>query len=424
VLVRSHLKTSIGVAFSLVLVTVLLAPVASDAASTGASLSAKKREAARLSDRIDATSARIEALNEDFLVSRNRLQQLQKRVARASVAEAATTQRLDRINGALHQLALEAFTNPAKSIDALGGASTLSEAERQLVVTRQGTQRLTDVADALRAGLEDRSRATKQLRIARDEMRRTSELLDRQRSEADRLADDLAVLEQKVDRQLSALVEKDRTEREVAEQKRVEAEQRRRRAAAIAELRAREELRRRDAATAQRDAAQRRRGRGRDALVATGSRDSRISQSSGGLSRGGRAATNDVSALEVQAGILDVPGSPGAQRAVNLALGQLGKPYIWGADGPGGFDCSGLMLYAWRSAGKALPHSSRAQFSSTSRVPIDQIRPGDLVFYGRPIHHVGMYIGGGMMVEASRRGKPVRTRSIFRKDLVGVGRVR
>lgn len=96
---------------------------------------------------------------------------------------------------------------------------------------------------------------------------------------------------------------------------------------------------------------------------------------------------------------------------------------MWGASGPGGFDCSGLMLYAWRSAGRALPHPSRAQYAATTRVSVNQIRVGDLVFYGSPIHHVGMYIGNGQMVEASRRGVPVRTRSIFRRDLVGVGRL-
>ena len=104
-------------------------------------------------------------------------------------------------------------------------------------------------------------------------------------------------------------------------------------------------------------------------------------------------------------------------------MAQLGKPYVWAASGPGSFDCSGLMLYAWQAAGRSLPHSSRAQYSSTTRVPVGQVEPGDLLFYGRPIHHVGMYVGNGNMVEASHAGQPVRVRSIFRRDLVGVGRV-
>ncbi|HSH61670.1 MAG TPA: NlpC/P60 family protein, partial [Acidimicrobiales bacterium] len=100
-----------------------------------------------------------------------------------------------------------------------------------------------------------------------------------------------------------------------------------------------------------------------------------------------------------------------------------GKPYRWGAAGPDSFDCSGLTLWAWRAGGKSLPHSSRAQFSATSRVPLSQIQPGDLVFYGSPIHHMGIYVGGGTMVEASQTGTPVRYASIYRRDMVGVGRV-
>ncbi|HSH61903.1 MAG TPA: NlpC/P60 family protein [Acidimicrobiales bacterium] len=102
---------------------------------------------------------------------------------------------------------------------------------------------------------------------------------------------------------------------------------------------------------------------------------------------------------------------------------QLGKPYEWGASGPDGFDCSGLTSWAWRKGEKSLPHSSRAQFTATERVPLDQIQLGDLVFYGEPIHHVGIYVGDGRMVEASETGTPVRYASIYRHDMVGVGRV-
>jgi peptidoglycan DL-endopeptidase CwlO len=132
----------------------------------------------------------------------------------------------------------------------------------------------------------------------------------------------------------------------------------------------------------------------------------------------------ELRTLEVDAGLVEVGGSPGAQKAVAVAMAQIGKPYIWAAEGPGGFDCSGLMLYAWRASGRNLPHSSRIQFASTVRVPLDQRQPGDLFFYGRPIHHVGMYIGNDKMVEAPHRGARVRVKSIFRRDLVGVGRVK
>ncbi|MGH9164802.1 MAG: C40 family peptidase, partial [Acidimicrobiales bacterium] len=119
-----------------------------------------------------------------------------------------------------------------------------------------------------------------------------------------------------------------------------------------------------------------------------------------------------------------VPPPPGAATAIAEARRQLGKPYEYGSPGPDSFDCSGLTSWAWRAGGKALPHSSRAQMGITTRIPVGDIQPGDLVFYGSPVHHVGLYAGNGQMVEASETGTPVRMASIYRRDLVGVGRVK
>ena len=112
----------------------------------------------------------------------------------------------------------------------------------------------------------------------------------------------------------------------------------------------------------------------------------------------------------------------GAQAAVNAALSQVGKPYVWGAAGPNSYDCSGLTMWAWAHAGVSLPHSSSAQYGATSRVSQSDWQPGDLLFYGSPIHHVGMYIGGGQMVEAPYTGASVRVVSPYRSDYVGAGR--
>lgn len=115
--------------------------------------------------------------------------------------------------------------------------------------------------------------------------------------------------------------------------------------------------------------------------------------------------------------------SGGAATAVRVALAQVGKPYQWGAAGPSSFDCSGLTMYAWAAAGVSLPHSSAMQYSATTRVPTSALQAGDLLFYGSPIHHVAMYIGGGRMVEAPYSGSSVRvTSGVFRSDLVGAGR--
>ena len=123
---------------------------------------------------------------------------------------------------------------------------------------------------------------------------------------------------------------------------------------------------------------------------------------------------------------VDPPPAPNPRAAdvVALALTHFGEPYVWGGEGIGGWDCSGLSMVAWASVGVRLTHNSAVQFSQTARVSRADIQPGDLVFYGSPIHHLGIFIGDGKMVEAAREGVPVRISSIKRKDLVGIGRVR
>jgi cell wall-associated NlpC family hydrolase len=122
------------------------------------------------------------------------------------------------------------------------------------------------------------------------------------------------------------------------------------------------------------------------------------------------------------------PPSGAAGRALAFARGQLGKPYVWGASGPSSYDCSGLMMAAYRSAGVWLPRVSRAQFSAGPRVGLGGLAPGDLVFFAYntanpgSIHHVGMYIGGGAMVEAPYSGASVRIASIGRRDFIGAVR--
>jgi cell wall-associated NlpC family hydrolase len=115
-------------------------------------------------------------------------------------------------------------------------------------------------------------------------------------------------------------------------------------------------------------------------------------------------------------------------RAVAFARSQLGKPYLWGASGPSAYDCSGLVMAAYRRAGVWLPRVSRSQWHTGPRVSLGALAPGDLVFFahnvGNPgtIHHVGMYVGGGVMVEAPYSGARVRLASIGRRDYIGAVR--
>ncbi|MGI5259724.1 NlpC/P60 family protein [Streptomyces angustmyceticus] len=97
-----------------------------------------------------------------------------------------------------------------------------------------------------------------------------------------------------------------------------------------------------------------------------------------------------------------------AARAVAFAYAALGKPYVWGATGPSGYDCSGLTQAAWRSGGVSLPRTTYTQISSGPRVARSQLTPGDLVFFYSGISHVGIYVGDGKMIHAPHPGAPVR----------------
>lgn len=108
--------------------------------------------------------------------------------------------------------------------------------------------------------------------------------------------------------------------------------------------------------------------------------------------------------------------------AVAQAYAQLGKPYVWAAAGPNSFDCSGLTMYVWGLAGVFLPHSAQAQFGSGTHVSQGSLQPGDLTFYGSPIHHVGIYVGGGNMIVAPHTGDVVKLEPAILGDYVGAVR--
>ncbi|WP_096288640.1 peptidoglycan hydrolase RipC [Mycobacterium ahvazicum] len=104
------------------------------------------------------------------------------------------------------------------------------------------------------------------------------------------------------------------------------------------------------------------------------------------------------------------PGGPGGDRAnvVQAALTQVGTPYSWGGAAPGGFDCSGLVMWAFQQAGVSLPHSSQAQANGGQPVALSDLQPGDVVTFYSDASHSGIYVGDGMVIHSSTYGVPVR----------------
>ncbi|RJQ55137.1 MAG: hypothetical protein C4521_02870 [Actinobacteria bacterium] len=105
-------------------------------------------------------------------------------------------------------------------------------------------------------------------------------------------------------------------------------------------------------------------------------------------------------------------GVPAHGNVVSYAYSRLGCPYVWGASGPNSFDCSGLTMWCYSQVGISLPHSSAAQYGCGTHISRDNLQPGDLVFFGNPIHHVGIYVGGGNMIHAPRTGDVVKVSSV------------
>jgi cell wall-associated NlpC family hydrolase len=107
---------------------------------------------------------------------------------------------------------------------------------------------------------------------------------------------------------------------------------------------------------------------------------------------------------------------------IRYAYAQLGKPYQWGATGPGAFDCSGLTMMAWAQAGVSLPHSSQAQIGIGRRVTQSELQPGDLIFRYSPISHVSLYVGNGQQISATHTGSTVKLQSAFQGEITGFSR--
>jgi peptidoglycan DL-endopeptidase CwlO len=142
------------------------------------------------------------------------------------------------------------------------------------------------------------------------------------------------------------------------------------------------------------------------------------------------ASSSTVGGCATTAGAVTAVDSPNqaVSAAIAYAQEQIGKPYQWGGTGPDAFDCSGLVMMAYRTAGVNIERTSEAQWASEPQVPAAQVEPGDLVFFagsdGTPTSpgHVGMVIGHGMMIEAYATGFPIRVASYTNRDPVGFTR--
>ncbi|MFF5335161.1 NlpC/P60 family protein [Streptomyces sp. NPDC013181] len=138
----------------------------------------------------------------------------------------------------------------------------------------------------------------------------------------------------------------------------------------------------------------------------------------------GLQRANTDRAQNALAGALSSSRPPTAQggAAVRYAVRQIGKPYVWGAEGPDAFDCSGLTSRAWATAGRVIPRTSQEQWRQLTRVPMSALRPGDLVVYFPKATHVALYLGNGLVVQAPRPGSRVKVSPVASNPVLGAVR--
>jgi len=118
-----------------------------------------------------------------------------------------------------------------------------------------------------------------------------------------------------------------------------------------------------------------------------------------------------------------ITGDTLGEQALRFAESKLGDPYVWGAAGPGSFDCSGLVMWSYAQVGISLDHFTGDQWNEGEHISRSQLQPGDLVFFFADISHVGMYVGNGLMIDAPTFGQPVQIQPVFWSAFVGAVRI-
>lgn len=371
---RRRLGVFVGIA--------LLIPLAAPWAASGDPIDEKRAEAARIQDQLDAQGTKLSIAAERFNRARNRLAEVKETMAKAEADVRRSDERMAEIRARLQLVAIAAYvgggSSPASVLNHMARAHDDTEyvVKRQYLKTAAGDQR--SIMSELKAAKEDLNGRRARLAEQEKDAEAAAEAADATRRAAQAAEDAQRAILSRVQGDLADLVAAENARRLAAEAARAPA-----------------------------------------AVAATppppGFDDAPARPE----------PTPVVAAAAAPEPVTAPPPSSKAAVAVETARAQIGKPYVWGGSGPDGFDCSGLTSYAWAAAGVYLSHDAYAQYFETTRVPVDQVEPGDLLFFGSDvegIHHNAIYVGGGQMIEASQTGVPVRYRGWRAGDLVGAGR--
>jgi len=340
-----------------------------------------RRKVNEMVDRLEDAEDEVDRLSEELRVAEDDKARLDIEIAEAEVVIAAMETEVGGLQAQMSDLAVQAFVGGGGGGSLTGllapGAGPNEAVQRQYLTEMAlnlGSAN-SDQLDALIDDLGDKKAELERDRTNVEEL--ATRIQESQREAADKI-EEYTALKAKAERELGEALAKERARRAAA-------------AAAAARAQA-------------------------NALAA--SRVSGAPASNTGSSSGG----TNVSRPRFDPSSIPASSSRGAM-AVAAARSQIGVKYVKNAATENeAFDCSGLTMWAWQQAGVSLPHQSRRQFSSSPRIPVEYIEPGDLIFFYNPITHVGIYVGDGMMVDAPGVGRSVRLTAVSWNKVVGVTR--
>jgi len=316
----------------------------------------KKAQAAAIAAKVDELNSQIEGFVEAANGARYELEQVNAKIASAETRLAAAQAEQTERRSELRAFAIDAYVrgDDGNVADLADATSPTNQDAARAYLTAAASDRHQAI-DKLRSAEEDVQQSLGELQGAQAEAEAKKAQIDAKTNAAQGALAEQERVQAKVEGELSALVAQAQAARAAEQQRAAQARQ-------------------------QQQAAQ----------------------------------SRPPSATAPKAPAGPAPGASGDVGAVLAeARAQLGKPYVWGGSGPDVFDCSGFTAWAWRVAGVYLPHYTGAQYAQTRHISLDELQPGDLVFYGSGLGHVALYLGGGTIIHAPNSRSVVRYDSLY-----------
>ena len=385
----------------------------------------------QLTDQLEALERQADILAEDYVVAMDELRQLEEDVAAAEEAVAEQQAEVADLQAELSDVAIQAFMNAGSgSVGAIfTDSQSFNDELQRTELSRSALSTGTADSDDLERELGELADAQESLESQRDAAEDKKEEVEAARAATEDQTAEYAEARQDAEAELGQLIQEEEERRARESYERMQREAEAAAAAAAAEQAQQQAQQQQQANNPEPVTGGNNTGGGGNNTGGGGNNTAGGGNNTGGGGNNTGGGGNNTGgggntpAPAPRPTPAPPPASSRAGTAINAARGQLGVPYVFATSKPGvSFDCSGLTMYAWGVAGVGLPHQSRQQYASVPHVSSSQAQPGDLIFFYSPISHVGIYIGGGQMIDAPNSGSVVRTATVNWGNVTGVGR--